>query len=53
MVSVPGVGDVDRNKYDIGNVEHHEDGTSTIIDMTGRRYDQPEPRSNNSSCSIS
>ena len=53
MVSVPGVGLVDRNKYDIGNVTYDENGKWTIFDMTGRRYDQPEPPSNNSSCTIS
>ena len=45
---------IDRNKYDIGNVEHHEDGTSTIVDMTGRRYDYPQRMpSTDSSCTIS
>ncbi|MCX6957803.1 MAG: hypothetical protein NT164_04630 [Verrucomicrobiae bacterium] len=53
IVSVPGVGLVDRNKYDIGNVTYDENGKWTIFDMTGRRYDQPEPPSNNSSCTIS
>ena len=52
-VYLPDGGAIDRSKYDIGNVEHHEDGTSTIIDMTGRRYHQPEPPSKGSSCTIS
>lgn len=54
IVSVPGVGDVDRNLYDIGDVEHHEDGTYTITDMTGRRYDYPTPTpQKGDSCTIS
>jgi len=46
-INVPGFGDLDRNKYDIGSVEWHLDeegnrtGGYTIFDMTGRRYDYP------------
>ncbi len=55
MVSVPGVGWIDKGLYDIGNVEYHEGGGHTIIDMTGRRYDYPpkDPSPNQSSCTIS
>lgn len=53
IVSVPGVGNVDRNKYDIGNAEHNEDGTYTVIDMTGRRYDYPPRKPPSDSCIVS
>ncbi|MBM3857965.1 MAG: hypothetical protein FJ390_08435 [Verrucomicrobia bacterium] len=52
-VFVPGVGNVDRNLKDIGNVEHHDDGTVTITDMSGRRYDYPGPKPSSDSCTIS
>lgn len=52
LVHVPGVGSVDRNRYDIGNVESHDDGTHTIIDMTGRRYTYP-PTPPSDPCTIS
>lgn len=41
MVFIPGVGDVDRNQYDIGNITYDENGKATIWDMTGRKYDRP------------
>ena len=53
MVFVPGLGDVNRSKQDIGNVEYNEDGTFTIVDMTGRRYDRPRPAPPGDSCVIS
>ena len=52
-VFVPGAGWFDRNQYDIGNVEHNDDGTYTITDMTGRRYDYPPRQSSGDSCIIS
>lgn len=58
-VSLPFMrGSVDRNLYDIGNVERHEDGAYTIIDMTGRRFyypgwDADEPRRPDNDCTIS
>jgi len=54
LVSVPGVGWVNRNKRDIGNVEYNDDGTYTITDMTGRRFDYPRNKPpSDSSCTIS
>ncbi|MBX9577344.1 MAG: hypothetical protein K2W97_02570 [Chthoniobacterales bacterium] len=52
-VYLPDGGAIDRNKYDIGNVEYHDDGTSTITDMHGTRYDYPPRRPSSDSCTVS
>jgi thiamine pyrophosphate-dependent acetolactate synthase large subunit-like protein len=54
IIFTPDLGNVDRRRYDIGTIEYHEDGTYTLTDMTGRRYDYPTPAPpKGDSCTVS